>query len=173
MGLEITEEPYDGPVATALVRALLDDLNERYAEWAAEPAQLPVNQQAGDDDYLAEATVAQLSRPTGAFVVAWIDGEPAGCGALRGSPELPGEGEIKRMYSTPAARGRGVGRAVLRHLEELARELGYERLRLETGTAQPEAIALYESSGWHRIDSYGRYQGHPASVCLGKTLPAP
>jgi GNAT superfamily N-acetyltransferase len=173
VGIHIREEPYDGPVATALVRALLDDLNVRYAAWADEPEHLPANQQGGDDDYLAEVTAAQLSRPTGVFVVAWIDGEPAGCGALRGSPDFPGEGEIKRMYATPVARGRGVGRAVLRHLEEVAVELGYRRLRLETGTAQPEAVALYESSGWQRIESYGRYQGHPASVCLGKELGGP
>ncbi len=170
MGIEITEEPYDGPVATALVHALLQDLNERYAEWA-EPRQLPVHQQAEDEDYLAEVTVADVSRPGGAFVVAWLDGEPVGCGAIRGC-DIPGLGEIKRMYSTPAARGRGVGRAVLRRLEELAAALSYPRLRLETGTAQPEAMALYESSGWTRIESYGRYMGHPASVCYGKDLAA-
>jgi GNAT superfamily N-acetyltransferase len=170
---ELSEEPYDGPVATALVQALMRDLNERYAEWAEDwPDEEREERQASSDaDYLAEVTPAQVSPPHGAFVVAWLDGQPVACGALRPA-EADGEAEVKRMYTAPAVRRRGIGNLVLERLEARAAELGYRRLRLETGTAQPEAIALYERAGWHHIASYGRYAGHAASVCLGKDLGA-
>lgn len=168
MGLELTEEPYDGPVATPLVDALLIDLNERYAEWADDDGR--EEQQAAEDaDWRAEVTPAVVAPPDGAFVVAWLGGEPVGCGALRRS-SYDGEAEVKRMYTAPAARRQGVAAAVLAHLEQRARALGYRALRLETGTAQPEAIALYEHAGWHRIEPFGRYRDHPASVCLAKDL---
>jgi GNAT superfamily N-acetyltransferase len=77
------------------------------------------------------------------------------------------------MYTAPEARRRGVSRAVLERLELIAAELGYRRLRLETGTAQPEAVALYESHGWERITPYGRYKDSPSSVCFAKDLAGP
>ena len=171
MAVELTEEPYDGPVATALVHELMRDLNERYAEWAEEwPHEEREERQASSDaEYLAEVTTAQVSPPHGAFVVAWLDGEPVACGALRAA-EVDGTAEVKRMYTAPAARRRGVAAIVLERLEQRAAELGYRALRLETGTAQPEAIALYDRAGWQRIASFGRYEGHPASVCFGKDL---
>src|SRR3546814_10957011 len=67
------------------------------------------------------------------------------------------------MYTVPDARRRGVSRAILLRLEEIAAELGYERIQLETGTAQPEALALYESQGWERIEPYRRYKAQPPS----------
>ena len=171
MGVELTDEPYEGPVAAALVHALMRDLNERYAEWAEDwPDEEREQRQASSDaEYLAEVTAAQVSPPQGAFVVAWLDGEAVACGALRPAG-VDGEGEVKRMYTVPGARRRGLGALVLERLEAQAAELGYRALRLETGTAQPEAIALCEKAGWHRITSYGRYEGHVASVCLGKVL---
>jgi GNAT superfamily N-acetyltransferase len=169
--VEITEEPYDGPVGAALVAALTLDIGERYAHevvaWSPEEV-------AQDDlEYQAEVTPDLVVAPHGAFYVAWLDGQPAGCGALK--PLHPGApdrtvGEIKRMYTAPAARRRGVSRAVLDRLEVRAAELGYLRLQLETGTAQPEALALYAGSGWQRITPYGRYKDLPGSVCFGKDL---
>jgi GNAT superfamily N-acetyltransferase len=87
------------------------------------------------------------------------DGTAVGCGALR---ELgPGVAEVKRMFVVPAARGRGVARAVLGALEDAARERGWTTLRLETGPRQPEAIGLYASAGYRPIDAFGAYDGHP------------
>ncbi|SFF05453.1 GNAT family N-acetyltransferase [Blastococcus tunisiensis] len=87
------------------------------------------------------------------------DGTPLGCGALR----VLGDGvaEVKRMYVVPAARGRGVSRAVLAALEEAAAERGWTTLRLETGPLQPEAIGLYTSAGYRAIDAFGAYVGDP------------
>jgi GNAT superfamily N-acetyltransferase len=160
--ITVTEEPYDGPVAVALVRALMADLNERYAD--IDSADDP------DDDYLAEVTPAMVQPPLGTFLVAWIDGVPAGCGAVKPLDGDPSVGEIKRMYTAPTARRRGVSRALLVRLEDSAAALGYRRIQLETGSAQPEAVALYESHGWHRIRPYGRYQHSPESICFAKDL---
>jgi GNAT superfamily N-acetyltransferase len=70
----------------------------------------------------------------------------------------------------PAARGRGLGRQILAALEEKARKLGYELVRLETGNLQPEAIALYTSSGFRPIPRYGPYVDDDRSVCFEKCL---
>jgi GNAT superfamily N-acetyltransferase len=161
--ITVTVEPYDGAVATALVQALLLDLNERYAD--VDDAEDP-----DDDDYLAEVTPAMVRPPLGTFLVAWLDGTPAGCGALKPLDSDPTVGEIKRMYTAPSARRQGVSRRLLEHLERAAPELGYRRIQLETGLAQPEAMALYESHGWHRITPYGHYKHSPQSVCFAKDL---
>jgi len=79
-------------------------------------------------------------------------------------------GEIKRMYVAPSARRRGVGRALLAGLEEAARDLGWTVLRLETGLRQPEAIALYEESGYRRIPDFGHWAGDPLTVSFEKAL---
>jgi GNAT superfamily N-acetyltransferase len=161
--ITITEEPYDGPVAVALVQALMDDLNERYADIDEEG-------DPDDDDYLAEVTPAMVRSPLGTFLVAWLHDAPAGCGALKPLDSDPTVGEIKRMYTAPAARRRGVSRALLARLEAAAADLGYRRIQLETGLAQPEAMALYESHGWHRITPYGHYKHSPHSTCFAKDL---
>ena len=164
--ITITEEPYDGPVAAALVQALLLDLNERYADEVEDG-----NADAPDDDgYLAEVTPELVRPPKGAFLVAWLDGDPAGCGAVKPLDSDATKGEIKRMYTAPTARRRGVSRSLLVALEARAAALGYGYLQLETGLAQPEAIALYESHGWHRITPYGHYKHSPQSVCFAKVL---
>ncbi|MGH9027526.1 MAG: GNAT family N-acetyltransferase, partial [Acidimicrobiia bacterium] len=79
-------------------------------------------------------------------------------------------GEIKRMYVAPEARGRGVGQAILVALEGEASKLGYRRLVLETGTKQPEAIALYQRSGYGLIEPYGVYKDSPMSRSFAKDL---
>ncbi|MEQ1788051.1 MAG: GNAT family N-acetyltransferase [Acidimicrobiales bacterium] len=161
--ITVTVEPYDGPVAVLLVHALMRELNERYAD-------IDEVDGPGDEEYLAEVTADMVRAPHGTFVVAWLDGEPAGCGALKPLDRDPTVGEVKRMYTAPAARRRGVSRALLERLEEVAVELGYARLQLETGTAQPEAMALYASAGWHRIPPYGHYKDSSESVCFAKEL---
>jgi GNAT superfamily N-acetyltransferase len=168
--IELTEEPYDGPIAHALVAALHAELVDRYAEATATWSQEEVA--ADDVAYFAEITPALVAPPTGAFLVAWVDGEAVGCGALKpldGSAEV---GEIKRMYTASNARRLGVGRTILDRLEAAAAELGYRRLQLETGVAQPEAVAMYEARGWHRIEGYGRYKDLVDSVCFAKDVRA-
>jgi GNAT superfamily N-acetyltransferase len=87
------------------------------------------------------------------------NGSIVGCGALRFLGR--GVAEVKRMYVAPAARGGGVGKAVLAGLEDAARELGWRTLRLETGPRQPEAVALYVGAGYRPIDAFGGYVGAP------------
>lgn len=172
--IELQETTYDDPVVVALVDALNDDINERYAYSMVDMTEEEVA--ADQEGWREEVTPADVVPPKGVFIVARIDGQPAGCGAVKqykpydGSPPPDGVGEVKRMYTVPEFRRRGVSRAILRALELRAAEFGYQRLVLETGTAQPEALALYESHGWHRIEPYGRYKDDPASVCYGKSL---
>ena len=92
-------------------------------------------------------------QPRSAFVVARIDGVPAGCGALR--PWDEHTAEIKRVYTRPEYRRHGVGIAVLAELERLAAEaFAYRSVQLQTGPLQPEAAALYERIGYERIPRY-------------------
>ena len=101
-------------------------------------------------------------------VVAYDDVEPLGCGAFKEFEA--GTVEIKRMYVRPARRGQGVARAVLAELEQWARAAGYHTAVLETGKRQPEAIGLYETSGYAHTPNYGQYIGDANSVCLRKPL---
>ena len=106
-----------------------------------------------------------------AFVIAWQGGQPVGCGAIRPFvPETTGVGEVKRIFVEPAARRQGIARRILNELEETAVHFGYTILRLETGTLQPEAVRLYETSGYYRIAPYGPYADHPLCVCFEKKL---
>jgi GNAT superfamily N-acetyltransferase len=165
--ITITEEPYDGPVAQGLVADLLLDLNARYDDADDEDE----DWDEGDDEaYLAEVTPEMVERPNGVFLVAWVDGVPLSCGALKPLDDDPTVGEIKRMYTRPEGRRQGLGRRILAQLEATAVELGYPRLQLETGAPQPEALSLYERTGWHRIDPYGHYKDSPHSVCFAKGL---
>lgn len=153
MSLRLLPDRIDSPVGAALVTELNDDLRDRYG--------------AEDTD---QPWPKDLAPPGGIFLVAWLDEEAVGCGGVRA--HKPGIGEIKRMYVRPVARRQGVARAVLAAVEEHARVLGYQRLILETGTMQPEAIALYESHGYAPIEPYGHYQSSPLSRCFAKQLDA-
>jgi putative acetyltransferase len=103
------------------------------------------------------------------FVVARDEtGAVFGCGALRLME--PGAAEIKRMFTRPEARGRGVGRAVLARLEDEARARGIGLLRLETGTLQPDAHRLYEAAGYRQIPCFGEYAGEPLSRCYERRI---
>lgn len=106
--------------------------------------------------------------PVGAFLVAHLDDQPAGCGGLIRVDA--GLAEVKRMFVRTTYLRRGIGGAILAALEARARELGYRDLRLETGTRQPEAIGLYRSSGWSAIPCFAPYADDPLSVCFGKSV---
>ena len=128
----------------------------------------------GDGDQTAMHT-DHFDPPAGLFVIGYRDGRPVACGGWRAKERdadglRDGDAELKRMYVVPEARGRGYARAVLRHLEETAVAAGRTRLVLETGTLQPEAIALYTSEGYAEIRKFGYYKDHEQSVCMGKEL---
>jgi GNAT superfamily N-acetyltransferase len=142
------------PRARALLHALDTELLSRYPE-------------PGTDSHF-ELDAAEVAPGRGVFLIAARAEEAVGCGALRRI--APGTGEIRRMYVSPAARGAGVGRAVLEALEAEARGLGLARLLLETGVRQPEAVALYARAGFSRTGPFGGHEDHPLSVFMGKDL---
>ena len=98
------------------------------------------------------ATDEEMTPPAGLFLVATIDGEPAGCGALKFHGDAPAE--IKRMWVAPSARGLGLGRQILAQLEERAKENGARVLRLETNRALREAIGMYRSAGYREVAAF-------------------
>lgn len=112
--------------------------------------------------------------PAGSFFVGRVDGVPAVTGAWRRSDVvafgLEPTAEIKRMYVRPAFARRGLARRMLAHLEADAAAHGALAMVLETGTAQPEAIALYESSGYVAVPGFGYYKDEPLSRCFAKSL---
>jgi GNAT superfamily N-acetyltransferase len=147
-----------GALGDGDVLALIAELNVELALRYPEPG---ANHFRLDPDEVAAGR--------GALLLACVDGAPVGCGAVR---LLDADtAEIKRMYTRPAARGRGVGRALLAALEAEARTLGARRLVLETGTRQHEALALYESHGFVRIPPFGEYiASADTSVCMERGL---
>ena len=106
--------------------------------------------------------------PRSAFVMACLDGEPVGCGALR--PIDASAAEINRMYVAPGLRRRGIGRGILGELERLAVAFGYRAVRLETGNRQPEAIGLYEGFGFRRTSPFGAHANDPVSLFFEKVV---
>lgn len=152
--IEIRVVRYGSPVAQRLVTDALADLAARYGG-------------SGDD---TPVDPADFDPPNGTFLVAYLDGVPVGCGGWRSHGPDGEIAELKRMYTAPAARGRGVGRTVLAALERSAWEHGRKRMILECGTRQPEAIAMYERCGYERIEDFGYYRGSPEVRSYGKDL---
>ena len=139
-------------------RALIGSLNAELSALYPEPGATHFN-----------LCAQEVADRRGTFLVVYRDGIPVGCGALR---LLDGDtAELKRMYVSPAARGKGLGRRLVAALEAEARALGVRRLVLETGVRQTAALALYRNTGFHPIPLYGEYCRSPeTSVCLGKDL---
>ncbi|RST82819.1 MarR family transcriptional regulator [Aquibium carbonis] len=142
--LTITVEPPASLDARACVAAYVGELGLRFEEGFD-----PGNGNPTPDD---EA----LTPPAGCFLVARLDGRAVGCGALRRL--APGVGEVKRMWVAPEARGLGLSRRLLGALEEHARDLGIDRVRLDTNRALGEAQALYRSAGYREI---ARFNDNP------------
>jgi GNAT superfamily N-acetyltransferase len=151
--LVFRREDLGAPAVRELIGALDQELSGRYPEQGANHFRLDAG---------------EVSEGRGAFLVAHEDGHPVGCGAIRRLDHQVGE--IKRMYVRPAARGRGIGSAILAALEAEARGLGVSRLVLEAGPRQPEALALYARAGFAPIARFGEYAGSSLSFCLGKPL---
>ncbi len=149
--LRLVPVPFADPRAQALVEGVQREYVSRYGG----PDETPMDEHDFDP-------------PSGAFVVG-LDGEaPVACGGIRRVDDATAE--IKRMYVVEQARRRGLARLVLAHLEKVARDLGYRRLVLESGNAQPEALALYRSSGYGPVTPYGFYRCHADANSLGKVL---
>ncbi|MBN9101408.1 MULTISPECIES: GNAT family N-acetyltransferase [unclassified Pseudonocardia] len=131
----------------------------------------------GDED-ATPVDPAQFAAPLGFFTVGYVDGTPVACGGWRArdageDPSLAdGDAEVKRMYVDDAHRGRGYARSVLAELERTAVAAGRRRAVLETGTKQPEAIALYVSCGYTPIAPFGAYRCEPNSRCYAKEIGA-
>jgi GNAT superfamily N-acetyltransferase len=149
---------FDHPHAVELTALVQQEYVERYGSTDATPM-------AG----------SHFDPPDGAFLLGYDDGAPVACGGWRAQSARQGhlrdgDAEIKRMFVAPAARGRGHARRILAALEDSAREAGRARMVLETGTKQPEAIALYRSCGYTDMPAFGVYRDDPLCVCLAKEL---
>ncbi|HET9140800.1 GNAT family N-acetyltransferase [Actinophytocola sp.] len=149
--MEIRVVSYDHPDAVLLI----DEVQQEY-----------VVRYGGPDGTLVDP--AEFAPPLGLFLIGYLDGVPVTCGGWRAHDD--GVVELKRMYVAPAVRGRGLARAMLAELELTAKQAGNVRLVLETGQAQPEAIALYRSSGYTDVPKFGYYKDSEASIHLGKSL---
>jgi putative acetyltransferase len=101
-------------------------------------------------------------------ILAYQLGAPVGCGAIKAFSN--DAMEVKRMYTLPEKRGKGIASAILSALEQWAAELSYNKTVLETGRRQAEAIALYQKSGYRQIPNYGQYAGVENSLCFEKRL---
>lgn len=119
-------------------------------------------------DPAAPMPTNQPLRPGDTYLIAFLEGNPVGCGALRREDERTAE--VRRMYVLRQARRTGIARAILIRLEEEACRFGYETLLLETGNRQHPAISLYEAYGFTRIAPFGPYVNDPTSVCYSKRV---
>jgi GNAT superfamily N-acetyltransferase len=126
------------------------EIEERYGTPDSEPGPAP--------------TASDVS----VFLVAFVGGEPVGCGGLRTLDE--DHGEVKRMFVAKSHRGTGVSTAILAALMDAARSLGWSRVVLETGDKQPDAVRFYEREGFIRIPNFGYYADSESSLCFEKTL---
>ena len=153
--------PFDHPDSLRLIAEVQACYRERY----------------GDED-ATPVDPAEFAAPRGFFLVGYLDGVAVASGGWRAQdsgadPELrDGDAEIKRMYVSPSHRGRGYARAVLAELERTAAAAGRVRTVLETGTKQPEALALYASEGYEPVPTFGIYRHEPDSRCFAKPLHA-
>ncbi|MGB5107091.1 MAG: GNAT family N-acetyltransferase [Candidatus Zixiibacteriota bacterium] len=128
---------------------------------------LRIRDGAEHEFYAAYNKIDKIARA----LVAYKAGLAVGCGAIR---KYSGETvEIKRMYVLPEVRRQGIAGAVLKELEDWSRELGFVEATLETGKKQPEAIRLYEKSGYSVIPNYGQYANVENSVCMKKVIRSP
>ena len=158
--MEIRRVPYDHPDAVKLDAAVQAEYDTRY----------------GDGGDATPMDPADFRPPNGIYLIAYDAlGVPVASGGWRVQDaneegNRDGDAELKRMYVVEEMRGRGLARRILAALEEDARAAGRVRMVLETGTKQPEAIALYTSSGYEPCEKFGYYRFHEESLCYAKDL---
>ncbi|WP_053914133.1 GNAT family N-acetyltransferase [Streptomyces sp. TP-A0875] len=161
--MDIRPVPFDHPDALKLNDEVQAEYDVRYGD-------------GGDATHLSPSDFAP---PHGLYLLAYDDkGVPVASGGWRGQDandegNLDGDAELKRMFVIEQMRGRGLARRILALLEEDARAAGRVRMVLETGTKQPEAVALYASSGYAPCEKFGYYRHHEESLCYAKTLARP
>lgn len=151
MEMKIVQVSHNDSDLHALINKLDEDLFQRYPE---------------DEVFALDFSVPDIKDIV--FLVAYIDGEPVGCGAIR--PLDDTYVELKRFYVDPTYRRKGIAAAILHHLEERANELKFQYIRLEAGAPQPEAIHFYMKHGYYEIDRYGEYVNCLSSLCYEKKL---
>jgi GNAT superfamily N-acetyltransferase len=156
--LRIDQVDLDHPDA----RLLIEDVQQEY-----------VVRYGGRDNTPIDPT--EFAAPTGAFYVGYRDDVPVMSGAWRFRDDVSCLGsdrpaEVKRMYVVPGARRAGLARLMLAHLEATARTAGAAVMIMETGTAQPEAMGLYQAAGYQRVEPFGHYRWSPENRCYGRVL---
>ncbi|MCX5198970.1 GNAT family N-acetyltransferase [Streptomyces sp. NBC_00249] len=160
-GINLSAVPYDHPDAVKLEDQVQVEYQQRYDG-------------EGDATYLDPAMFVP---PHGLYLLAYdATGSAVASGGWRRQDRndegySDGDAELKRMYVVPEARGLGLARRILAELEADARAAGRTRMVLETGDQQPEAIALYLSSGYTLSEKFGHYRFHDSSRCMTKPLP--
>ncbi|MFJ8001813.1 GNAT family N-acetyltransferase [Streptomyces sp. NPDC096310] len=140
----------------------------------SDEAQAEYLRRFGHDD-LTLLRPSYFDPPLGLFLLAYQDGAPVASGGWRAQDALAegyerGDAEVKRMFVAPEARGRGLARRILAALEADARRAGRIRMVLETGDLLPEAVGLYQSSGYVPTTGFGFYRVHPDSRFFRKPL---
>ncbi len=118
-----------------------------------------------NDDFFAQFNTIDTIKNC---IVAYIDDIPAACGAFK--PFSEDTVEIKRMFTNPEFRKKGLGSAIVKELENWAAELNFKKAVLETSRDLKSVISIYEKSGFYRIPNYGQYIGVEQSVCYEKEL---
>ena len=146
----LTEVAFESELAQSLIDEVQQELVRRYGG----PDETPVDP-------------AEFAAPDGTFLVAVLGDEPIGCAGLR---RHGSDAEVKRMFVRIEHRRRGHARRMLAELERWAAGHDYTRVVLETGLAQPEAIALYEAVGYQAVEGFGHYRDHPSSRSYAKDL---
>jgi GNAT superfamily N-acetyltransferase len=136
--ITLRDERADGAAATSLLAGFDGEIARLY------PSQ--------DPSTMLRTHASEFEPPRGAFLVAYVGDMPVGCGGVRRLAD--GIAEVKRVFVAPHARSRGVARRIVSELERLAAERGYRAIRLDTGAAQPHALALYRSSGYREVADY-------------------
>lgn len=149
-----------GDIATSLLSDAAAEVRPLYTQAPVELLGVPTNEPLRARDL---------------YVGAFLGASPVGCGALREFDRVTAE--LRRMYVRPEHRRKHVGHTILAHLIASARELGYERLVLETGDKQRPAVAFYESHGFTRIKPFGEHVDDGTSLCyelhIGDARPRP
>lgn len=138
--------------------------------------QLEYVERYGDGGDATFLDASMFVPPSGLYLIAYdLQDRPVASGGWRTQDKNPegysdGDAELKRMYVVPQARGLGLARRILAVLEDDARAAGRTRMVLETGDMQPEAIALYTSSGYLPCAKFGHYREYESSICMAKPL---
>ena len=153
MAFEISVRAYDDPDAVRLIADVQAEYVERYG---------------GPD--AAAVDPAEFAPPGGLFLLGLLDGVAVATGGWRRLDAT--RAEIKRMYVAPGLRRQGLARRMLAELERRAADAGVTEMVLNTGPAQPEAIALYELTGYRPVPGFGHYACHPDALFFGKQLTA-